>query len=611
MFNLSFRPFRMTQMRRAFSILSEADRKKVIAVALLQVMMGALDLLGVALIGVLGALAVNGIKSQEPGNRVARVLEIMNLDSLSFQSQAVTIGCLAASVLVLKTLASVFLTRKILFFLSRRGAVVSTELISRLLNQPLLNLQVRTTQSSLYAVTSGVTNITLGVVGTAVSLIADVSLLLVMAVGLTLVNPLISFCMLTLFGSIGLLLYLLLKKRASELGTLDAKLNIDSNEKIIEVLGAYREAVIRDRRQHYAQEIGKIRLRLADTLAESSFMPNISKYVVEASVIIGAITISAIQFLIADAAHAIGTLSIFLAAGTRIAPAVLRVQQGAITIKGALGASEITLNLIEALPPLKATRVRDEVDFEHFGFISSIEMQDVSFKYPGESTFSLSNLSLTISPGQKIAIVGPSGAGKSTLVDLMLGVIQPLSGKITISGLPPDEAVSKWPGSIGYVPQDSMITTGTIKENVGLGFNSEQINETWVSRALKMAHLESFVQELPEGMNAIVGERGAGISGGQRQRLGIARSLFTNPKILILDEATSALDGQTELEISQAIQELKGTTTLVLIAHRLSTVRDADLVVYMENGRIIELGSFEEVRSQIPNFDIQARLMGL
>lgn len=611
MLNLKLNQLRMKELRRAFSILSTADRKKVVAVALLQVMMGALDLLGVALIGVLGALAINGIKSQEPGNRVARVLEVLNLDSLSFHAQAVTVGCLAAAVLVLKTLASVFLTRKILFFLSRRGAVVSTELISRLLNQPLLNLQVRTSQSTLYAVTSGVTNITLGVVGTAVSLIADISLLLVMAIGLTLVNPLISLCMLVLFGSIGLLLFLMLKRRASELGTLDTKLNIDSNEKIIEVLGAYREALIRDRRQYYAQEIGKIRLRLADTLAESSFMPNISKYVVEASVIIGAIAISAIQFLIADAAHAIGTLSIFLAAGTRIAPAILRVQQGAITIKGALGASEMTLNLIETLPPFISAKVREDVDYEHSGFISSIEMQDVSFHYPGENAFSLSNLSLRITAGQKVAIVGPSGAGKSTLVDLMLGVIQPLQGKVTISGFAPDEAINKWPGSIGYVPQDSTITSGTIKENIGLGFDSQQISEKWVLRALKMARLESFVNELPDGINSIVGERGTGISGGQRQRLGIARSLFTNPKILILDEATSALDGQTELEISEAIQELKGTTTLVLIAHRLSTVRDADLVVYMERGSIIEKGTFEEVRARIPNFDTQAKLMGL
>ena len=611
MFNSSLRLLKMTEVRRAFSVLSKSDRRKVATISIVQILMGGLDLLGVALIGVLGALAINGIKSQTPGDRVSMVLETLGVESMTFQTQALVIGCLAAVILIAKTLASVFLSRRILFFLSRRGAVVSTELITRLLNQPLLNLQVRTSQASLYAVTSGVTNVTLGVVGTAVGLIADLSLLLVMTLGLTIVNPLLSMAMLFIFGSIGLILYGALQKRASRLGILDSELNIESNEKIIEVLGTYREAVIRDRRQHYAQEIGEIRMRLADTLAESSFMPNISKYVVEASVIVGAISISAIQFILSDAAHAIGTLSLFLAAGTRIAPAVLRVQQGAITIKGALGASAMTLDLIQSLPPLTKKPINDEVDFEHVGFNAEIVMQDISFKYEESASFSLSNINLEIKPGQKIAIVGPSGAGKSTLVDLMLGVIQPQSGFISISGCTPDIAIHTWPGSIGYVPQDSVITSGSVKENIGLGFKTEKIDESWVQRALQMAHLQELVRSLPDGMNSMVGERGVGISGGQRQRLGIARSLFTNPKILILDEATSALDGQTEMEISKAIQALKGSTTLVLIAHRLSTVRDADLVVYMESGEIIESGSFEEVRAKIPNFDSQAKLMGL
>ena len=156
-----------------------------------------------------------------------------------------------------------------------------------------------------------------------------------------------------------------------------------------------------------------------------------------------------------------------------------------------------------------------------------------------------------------------------------------------------------------------MIANGTIKSNITLGFPSEVGSDQMIQEAIKISHLDSFLQELPDGEFSKVGDRGVGISGGQRQRLGIARALFTKPKLLVLDEATSALDGETEANISQAIRALKGEVTVLFIAHRLSTVRDADQVLYMENGSILATGTFEEVRSAVPNFDQQASQMGL
>ena len=177
--------------------------------------------------------------------------------------------------------------------------------------------------------------------------------------------------------------------------------------------------------------------------------------------------------------------------------------------------------------------------------------------------------------------------------------------------MPPLLAVAKWPGAVSYVPQDVVIAAGTIRENVALGYPPEAATDELIMSALKVAHLDKFVADLPDGVDTQVGERGAKISGGQRQRLGIARAMFTRPHLLVLDEATSSLDAETEASISEAIHDLRGSTTVVMIAHRLSTVRNADIVVYLSEGRVMAKGTFDEVRKSVPDFDRQAMLMGL
>jgi ABC-type multidrug transport system fused ATPase/permease subunit len=223
----------------------------------------------------------------------------------------------------------------------------------------------------------------------------------------------------------------------------------------------------------------------------------------------------------------------------------------------------------------------------------------------------LNGVSLTIKPGETIAIVGPSGAGKTSLVDTILGVLKPDSGVVTISRMPPQDAINYWPGAIAYVPQDVVISNKSFLENITLGYDKESLNESLVKEAVRIAQLHEFVKSLPQGMHTLVGERGSKVSGGQRQRIGIARALYTNPKLLVLDEATSSLDGQTEADISSSILELRGKVTIVIIAHRLSTVLNADRIYYLEDGKIAAQGTFSEVRRLVPDFDSQAKLMGL
>ena len=324
--------------------------------------------------------------------------------------------------------------------------------------------------------------------------------------------------------------------------------------------------------------------------------------------------ISAVQFLRLDATQAFATLAIFLAAGSRIAPAVMRLQQNLVLMRHSIGIASKTFELIEALslrPSDQSVQSQPNIESANDSFEGKIRLEKVSFKFQDAEKNVLSDISFTVEYGNFLALVGPSGSGKSTLVDLMLGILKPTSGIVEISGFSPDQAIKKWPGLISYVPQEVLITKASLLENVGLGFSVDEINQERALGSLYKAKLEELIDPGESGLLHSIRERGANLSGGQKQRIGIARALYTNPRLIILDEATSALDVSTESEISDALLALKGKVTLVLVAHRLSTVRKADLVIYIDSGRIIAQGTFEEVRSKVPQFDEQANLLGL
>jgi ABC-type multidrug transport system fused ATPase/permease subunit len=288
------------------------------------------------------------------------------------------------------------------------------------------------------------------------------------------------------------------------------------------------------------------------------------------------------------------------------------VQQGAILIKGNLAVATPTLDLIEELASLDSALSPDS-DFlmAHDGFVGEVELKATTFTYPGARVAALNKIDLKLVQGEHAVIVGSSGAGKTTLVDVILGVIDTEQGTVLISGMKPLDAILTWPGAIAYVPQDVIISNSTIRENITMGYESSSIPENVIWEALKLAHLDEMVLGLPEGLNAVVGDKGAKLSGGQRQRLGIARALLTKPKLLVLDEATSSLDGETEANIAEALISLEGAVTVILIAHRLSSVRNSKKVIYLNEGQIVCQGPFEYVRNEVPDFDKQAKLMGL
>ena len=477
--------------------------------------------------------------------------------------------------------------------------------------------KIAPSQESASALSIGVNSAVVDSLGSAVILFSEFALLALLAISLLAIDPVLTIIAVVYFAFIDFLL----QKRLAELGTRAGRIrvatDITGTTTIQEAIASYREYYVGNRRDHIINEFASIRTKGAQAAVDSQWVSLVPKYTLESALILGGGLLGLMQFLTKDATTAIGTLTLFLAAGSRVMPSILRIQGAISAIRNASGASEITFNLIS---DLNASQIESTLPIEHVlppQLVGSIEfdptvvLSNVSFTYPNQTNAALKNITFTIEAGKSLAIVGRTGAGKSTLADIILGVIDPDHGNVRISHCPPGDTIVFWPGKIGYVPQSVSLSNNTIRENVALGCYKTEIDDEQVWEALKKAHLSDFVRHVEGGLSAAIGERGMRLSGGQRQRLGLARALYTDPKLLILDEATSALDSETEHAISEALNALSGSITLVTIAHRLATVRRADAVIYLEDGKLLATGSFENVRKQVPRFDQQAKLLGL
>ena len=612
--NFQRRPF-PKDLRRCFSVLDRKDRRYLIYIVGIQVGIGFFDLASIALMGVVGSLAISGVQSRSPSSQVKGILELLNIENSNFQSQIAVLALITALFLVSKTLISLYFTRRVVFYLSAKGAKLSSKLIQQVAELPLSDIKRFSEQSLLFSISGGVNVVLVGVIASTCNLITDLSLLVMLSVALFIINPVIAILSILLFGITAIILYLSTRKRAFKWGEVNSTVNIASNKAILNLFNLYRELSVRNRKPNYVLEISKMRIEMGRAIAEINFLPSLSKFIMEITFVLGGFLIVAVQLMVQDAVNAAGALAVFLTAATRITPALLRVQQSATGIKSSLGMAAPTLKILEELPKLVETSAEKKEIGPDLNVPprkkDGIRFKNVFFSYTESRAFELSNISFSIEDNKMVALVGPSGSGKSTLVDLLLGILEPSQGSIEIYGLPTARAISSSEIKVGYVPQDVTLVEGTLRENLIFGFDPDDFEDEDLWATIEMAELKDDFLMAGLNLESRLGPGGQSLSGGQKQRLGIARALLLHPSILVLDEATSALDSETEEKLNKTIRTMKGSTTLILIAHRLSSVMNADKVMYMSDGKLIATGTFLEFRSRVSEFDTQARLMGL
>lgn len=387
------------------------------------------------------------------------------------------------------------------------------------------------------------------------------------------------------------------KKKATEISEKFIKFSAANNEKTIENINNLKEIKILSAEEYFYTEYSASQKNFTETVFKNNFFASIPPYIIEVLIVLALFVLAGIISLqnINNTSWMIASYAIVAAAIFRIAPALNRIQSALNSINAS---RDLAKTMIIEYKKLDLDFIEEKSDF-HIGFNEGIKLKNIYFSYKKEPV--IKELNLEIKKGEFIGIIGLSGAGKSTLADIIMGLLPIDSGEIFVDDV---ELNSKNFSSlrklIGYVPQQINILDGSFKRNVALG---GRINDEKVIEALKQARLYDFVNGFEEGINAKIIVGAMGLSQGQKQRLAIARALYRNPKILILDEATSSLDVETEYEIAQMLASLKGEKTIITIAHRLSTLKSCDRLIYLKKGRIIDTGTFEELSQKHADFE--------
>ncbi len=579
----------------SISFLSKEDQIKYLAGISLNLILNLMDILGIFLLGLFGTLAIRGIQSQPQGDTVTGILSFLGLNNFSFQVQAFTISSLAVLILTSKSYFSLVINRKIFNFLALRSARVSSRIFGKVYLSDLLLINKISFQELRHSTNSAIFALVSGILGAAAVLVADLMLLIFLCIAIGLFDVLSLFFILTLFGLSASLLLRKQFKKAKSIGRESTNFSIAADGLLHDSINLYREFYVRNKRDEVVNNLQNLKEAQAQTTGQQSFLPNVGKYIIESTVLIGVIVVSGLQFMLHDANQAVAGVAIFISSAGRIAPALMRIQQNLTQMNISMGETLRVRSLIDRLnadlPTVRSSEPNNDSKIEP----TKIIINNLNFKFSETSNFALKIEKLVIESNSAVALVGPSGAGKTSLVDLILGVLPSTEGSVTIGGLSPQEAIGRNPKLISYVPQRVQLLDTSIYENIAMTKERNELSDTRMLEVLKMSDLQDWVKSLPEGLETQMGSLGVIASGGQAQRIGLARAFFVNPKILILDEATSAIDYESEEKIRQTLERVKGTMTVLTIAHRLSTVKSSDLIIIMQDGTITAQGDFQSL----------------
>lgn len=597
-------------LQDALSLLPKDTPKKLVLLVLLQVSISLLDIFAVLLLGTTAKLSLDYVQNKEV-NFPETLMRFVGIENRNFEEQLGIVFILIVILFCARTVFSIKSQRKIYLYLGNQAGLASKRILDEFFLSNPQTIISKNSQEYLHGVTAGIDSLTLQFLGALTILITEIFFVVAMLCVVILVQPITGLIAVLIFASSLFGISKATSNKARMYSSEISKATIFYNTRLLETLFLYRELLLRRKEIEITPEIMNIRSKSLVLRALQMSLPSTSKYLFELTLVLGGALTATIQLFVSDPLTAISSVAIFLTAASRILPSLIRGQAAFISLRNSEGNSQITVKEIRRLKERKSFITAAKEDLaESTKFVPTLKVTNLSFTYADQSSFALEDINFEVSAGQFVAIVGESGAGKTTLIDLMLGLLTPNSGKIETSSLLPLDAIRQWPGKISYVPQDILVIDESIKRNVALE-EAKHISDEEVLIALEKSHLLEDVQNMKNGLNEIVGERGIRLSGGQRQRLGIARALYTKPEMIIFDEATSSLDPLTEKTVTEAIYEKKGNVTLIVVAHRLSTVKNADLVILMDKGRILAKGTFEEVRGISPKFDQQARLVNL
>ncbi|QFU01525.1 Lipid A export ATP-binding/permease protein MsbA [Halomonas sp. THAF5a] len=598
----------LKDLRELYSLLSRQQRRRLMLLQGLVVLMAFAELASIVAIGPFMAV-VGDMGRLEGDGMLAMVFERSGIETPT--AFLTLLGVLVLVVLLVSSLVSIYTTWRLSLYSAQVGAELASRLYSHYLHQPWLFHAGVNTSRLMNKVAREVQRTTTRILHPLMQLNARLITVSVIVMALFIYDPSVALTGVVLFGSAYLLLYKTVRRFLVANGRRVSRAQASQFRLMNEGFGGIKDLLLMHRQGNFTSRFDTASHRVARGQGVNQGLSDAPRYAIEL-VAFGAVILLVLHLLNhyqGNLGAILPALSIYALAGFKLLPAFQKIYACVSRIRGNLAAYEsLRGDLLASRDNLPVPGTR-EGELAPLVPQHAIVLDKVAFDYPGKKEAALNGLSLVIPANSVIGLVGASGSGKSTAVDLLLGLVEAQQGNVIIDGEPltPDN-LRRWQASVGFVPQQIFLADASILENVGFGLSREQIDEGRVREALRLAQLEDLVEKLPEGIETRIGERGVRLSGGQRQRIGIARALYQQASVLVLDEATSALDGITERRVMNDIHRLAGDRTIVLVAHRLTTVKDCDIIYMLEAGRVTDSGTYEELASRNTTFQMMANL---
>jgi len=592
--------------RLSLSFMSRRERTVYFTLIAFRALIGVLDVLGILLVGLIASIGAAQL-GPTGGETTLLGVTIPRLDS----SGLLILVLIVLGVFIVKAALAIGLSWSISRFIAGIEVRNAHRLTEYLLRGSLDNAKRYSKAQFQYAITGGSNWAFTGILNNVSAIITESFLLLIVAVAFFFVDPTSALFAIIYFGVTVIGMQFFIARSLKTAGNDAADGTVDATNAISDTLDTFRELSVLAKQDLFLGRIHASRKRIAHSGAVLQFLGGMPRYVVETALILGVVVFVGVQLLSGDLASGLATLGIFLAGAVRIMGSLLPLQTAVAALKINAERSRSALELLQDLPDELASDTAvaaSEPEGDPGAGLDAV-LDGVRYRYAESSNDTLRGISLTFPPGQYAAVIGPSGAGKTTLVDLILGLVAPTAGTVRIGGIEPTALRAVAPGAVSYVPQKPGLVSGTIAENIALGVEVDDIDHALLAQVVDDAFLGEFIASLPDGLDTSVGKQVDALSGGQIQRIGLARALYARPRLLILDEATSGLDASSEAFIGESLGRLRGSVTVIVIAHRLSTVQHADIVHVVENGEVIASGDFRSVQASTPMVAEYVKLM--